>query len=89
MARRGGEEQGEALGTPAQINQRILALRQQGLTLTEIGRRVGLGTSTVKYRLDALGGKRRVSVSRKMCEGCWDDFPADQLDHNGLCPACV
>lgn len=75
--------------TPAQIDKRILALHKQGLSQREIGRQVGLSQPTVKYRLDELlHGKTRQSVTREICEGCWDDFPSPQLDRQGLCSAC-
>lgn len=90
VAKQSAELQYEATGlTQVQLNQKMLALHQQGLSLRDIGRHLGISHMTVKYRLDELvRGKKRVSVRRECCEGCFDLFPTPQLDRDGLCAAC-
>ncbi|MEC4763806.1 hypothetical protein VT930_11895 [Mycobacterium sherrisii] len=90
MGRLSAEALHEQTGlTAAQLNKRIVALHKKGLSLRQIAQAVGLSHVSVKYRLDELlHNKKRPSVTREICEGCWEDFPSPQLDGQGLCNAC-
>ena len=75
--------------SPVQRDKLIVQLRRRGLTLAEIGKRVGLTPSGTKRALDRLAGVERRQRKLSMCEGCWGDAYQDELNSDGLCPACI
>jgi hypothetical protein len=87
------EDQFERDGiTQAQRDQLIWKLRRKGWSQARIGAhpQVRMTQVGVKYVCDRLAGKpRKQSVPMDMCEGCWADKPKNQLNHEGICPACA
>jgi hypothetical protein len=76
--------------TAPQRDQLILALRRKGKTQEQIARATGLTQSGVHRAILRLSGKpRRPTASLEPCEGCWDEMPKNQLNGDGLCPACA
>jgi transcriptional regulator with XRE-family HTH domain len=79
----------EATGlSPAQRKEYVRQLMNRGWSERQIASRLGIGASTAHYICAELKGRPRQSVSLRMCEGCWGDFPKDQLGPTGLCPEC-
>lgn len=76
--------------TSGERDKLILQLNAKGYSQAKIGRYLGLTQPAIHYALQRLSGTapRKKSVRMDMCEGCWDDFPADQLNGDGLCSAC-
>ena|ERR1700722_1932498 len=59
-----------------------------GHSFAQIGKRLGMSKSAVKYRFDAANGIPRQARQVDMCQKCWEGFYRDQLNSDGLCPKC-
>ena len=84
----GREEQAERLGTSGHLDRQIWQLHQRSWPLRKIGRHLGLGHVTVKYRLDAMQGKKRVQYRYAVCSECGESVREELLDE-GLCQECI
>jgi predicted transcriptional regulator len=72
------------------INESVswLMLANAGYSQRAVGKYLGLSQTAVCHRLGAMRGNPRRVVVRDICDGCWEDFPKEQLDANHLCPQC-
>jgi hypothetical protein len=76
--------------TPVQRDKYIVQWKNAGHSFSQIGKRLGMSKSAVKYRYDAAAlGKSRQARQVDMCQGCWEGFYRDQLNEAGLCPKCA
>jgi hypothetical protein len=72
----------------------ILQMHRRGATQRAIAKKVGMSNSGIKYAIDRLTGKvRGVQVKYEPCDGCWNDFPRDELKNQhgqfvGFCKNC-
>jgi hypothetical protein len=73
--------------TPPQRRAYVRKLVLRGFSERQIARVIGMSASGTHYLVSEIKGRPRVQTRTKMCEGCWDDFPAAELD-GGLCPEC-
>jgi len=81
----------EATGlTPAQRLEYVRRRVNAGWSERQIARALGVCPATAHHLVhEVRTGQKRVSIRQAMCEGCWEDFPAKQLNRDGLCPDCA
>lgn len=83
------EDRYENTGLTVQArNAQIIKLHKQGWTERAIAKHFGIAPSNAHYIIAAAAGKPRNQAKYGMCEGCWEDFPASQLDKNEHCTDC-
>lgn len=79
----------EATGlTDAQRDQMILELTRKKWSQHRIAKKLGLTQPAIHYALIRLSGGTRNRAKSGVCDLCWRDFPADQLNRDGLCSEC-
>lgn len=81
----------EATGlTPATRLDYVRRLVAAGYSERRVAKALGVCNATAHHLVhEVRTGRKRVTVVVEMCEGCWQDFPRDQLNRDGLCPECA
>lgn len=73
--------------TFAERDATIRRLLAAGCSERQIAKAIGMSNSGTHYLVAAIKGHPRRVVDLDCCDGCWEDFPRDQLVV-GLCPDC-
>jgi predicted transcriptional regulator len=75
--------------TAGERDKLILRLRQRHWSQARIAKAVGMTQVGVKHALDRLAGKPRTDQKIDVCDGCFRDVPANQMNRDGLCESCA